>query len=203
MSFRSARSSTHDLTSLLHEWKIGLVGAQLRGGALHSASEEIFNRILLALPHAVRDEVLQQCDRIEIASGQLIYGYGAEVEYAYFINTGLVSLIKRMEDGRSVEIAAIGIEGLLGLFAAHGFDRALLDHIVQVPVLALRITRRALQNSISKHETLRLVMTRYLVLVAEQLAQVSACNRLHSLEQRCSSLVTTPYRINFSSLMNS
>lgn len=152
---------------------------------MHSASEEIFNRILLALPHAVREDVLQRCDRIEVASGQLIYGSGAEVEYSYFINTGLASIIKRMDDGRSVEIAAIGAEGLLGMFAAHGFDRALQDHIVQIPVLALRITRRALQNAISKHEALRGVMTRYLVLAVEQLAQVSACNRLHSLEQRC------------------
>ncbi len=152
---------------------------------MRSASEKIFNRILLALPHAVREEVLHQCDRVELASGQVIYTGGAVVEYAYFINTGLVSLVKRMEDGRSVEIAAIGTEGLLGLFAAYGFDRALVDHIVQVPVLALRISRRALQKAISKHEALRRVMTRYLLLVAEQLAQVSACNRLHSLEQRC------------------
>ena len=155
------------------------------GGALHSASEKIFNRIVLSLPPAVREEVLHQCDRVELASGQVIYTGGAVVEYAYFINTGLVSLVKRMEDGGSVEIAAIGTEGLLGLFAAYGFDRALVDHIVQVPVLALRISRRALQKAISKHEALHRVMTRYLVLVAEQLAQVSACNRLHSLEQRC------------------
>jgi CRP-like cAMP-binding protein len=152
---------------------------------LHSVSEGIFNRILLALPHAVREDVLQRCDRIELASGHLIYGSGAEVEYAYFIDTGLVSIIKRMEDGRSVEIAAIGAEGLLGLFAAHGFDHALLDHIAQMPVLALRIPRRALQNAISKHETLHGAVTRYLVLAAELLAQVSACNRLHPLEQRC------------------
>ena len=50
---------------------------------------------------------------------------------------------------------------------------------------ALRINLRALQNAITKHNALRRVMTRYLFLVAEHLAQVSACNSLHSLEQRC------------------
>jgi CRP-like cAMP-binding protein len=158
---------------------------QLRGRALSRTSEKIFNRILLALPRAVRDEVLRHCERVELVSGQVIYAAAATVEYAYFVNSGVVSLVKAMEDGRSVEVAAVGTEGLLGLFAAYRFDRALVDHVVQVPGTALRIRRKTLQNAILKHEALRRVMTRYLLLVAEQLAQVSACNRLHSLEQRC------------------
>jgi len=152
---------------------------------LRRTSEKIVNRILLALPRAVREEVLRHCDHVELASGHVIYAGGAVVEYGYFVNCGLVSLVKAMEDGRSVEIAAVGTEGLLGLFAAYGFDRALVDHVVQVPAIALRINLRKLQNEISKHDALRRVMTRYLLLIAEQLAQVSACNRLHSLEQRC------------------
>lgn len=160
-------------------------GAGAGGGALRHSSENIFNRVLLALPRAARDEVLRQCDHVELASGRVIYAGGAAVEYAYFVNGGLVSLVKVMEDGRSVEIAAVGSEGLLGLFAAYGFDHALVNHIVQVPATALRISREALQNAMAKHDTLRRVLTRYLLLVAEQLAQVSACNRLHSLEQRC------------------
>ncbi len=152
---------------------------------MRRASEKIFNRILLALPREVREEVLRQCEHVELASGHVIYAGGTAVEYAYFVDGGLVSLLKGMEDGRSVEIAAVGTEGFLGLFAAYGFDHALVDHIVQVPVHALRVNLRALQNAIAKHDALRRVMTRYLFLIAEQLAQVSACNRLHSLEQRC------------------
>ena len=157
----------------------------LGGGALHRTNTTIFNRILLALPRGIREELVRLCDHVELPSGQVIYAGGAAVDYAYFINGGLVSLVKVMEDGRSVEIAAVGTEGLLGLFAAYGVDRALVDHIVQVPALAFRISRRILRNEISKHDVLRRVMTRYLILVAEQLAQVSACHRLHSLEQRC------------------
>lgn len=152
---------------------------------MRRTTEKILNRILLALPHSVCDEVLRHCDYVELASGQVIYAAAGTVEYAYFINSGLVSLIKAMEDGRSVEIAAVGSEGFLGLFAAYGFDRALVDHIVQVPAVALRISQKHLQNEMMKHDALHRVMTRYLLLVAEQLAQVSACNRLHSLEQRC------------------
>jgi CRP-like cAMP-binding protein len=156
------------------------------GTTLRRSDEKIFNRILLALPRVVRDEVLRQCDYVELPSGRVIYATAAAVEYAYFVNSGLMSLIKVMKDGQSAEIAVVGAEGILGLFAAYGFDRALVDHIVQVPAGALRISHRKLQQQLLKHSALRRVMTKYLLLVAEQLAQVSACNRLHSLEQRCS-----------------
>ena len=184
------RGPSVDLTSSPINAKVLIEGEgwsalNFRGRALRRTIEKIFNRILLALPREVRDEVLRQCDHVELPSGQMIYAGGAPVEYSYFVNTGLVSLVKTMEDGRSVEVAAVGTEGLLGLFAAYGLDRALVDHIVQVPATALRINRGKLQNGMSKHAALRRVMTRYLVLIAEQLAQVSACNRLHSLEQRC------------------
>ncbi len=130
--------------------------------------------------------MLDQCDHVELASGQVIYAAAEAVEYAYFVNRGLVSLVKIMEDGRSVEIAAVGTEGLLGLFAsAHRSGRAFVEHIVQVPATALRISRKTLQNAISKHDALRRVMTQYLLLTVKLLVQVSACNRLHSLEQRC------------------
>ncbi len=170
---------------MLIKGKSWLTLSFLGGGALRRANEKLFNRILLALPRAVREEILRQCEQVELTSGQMIYAGGAAVDYAYFVNSGLVSLVKGMEDGRSVEIVAVGNEGLLGLFAAYGFDHALVDHVVQVPALALRFSRRALQTAMSKHDALRRVMTRYLLLIAEQLAQVSACNRLHSLEQRC------------------
>jgi CRP-like cAMP-binding protein len=147
--------------------------------------ETILNRILLALPHQVREEILRQCDHVELASGHVIYSAGAPVAHVYFINSGIISLIKSMRDGRSVEIGAVGIEGLVGLFAAYGFDHALVDYVVQVPGTALRISKKTLQNEILIHDTLRSVVMRYLFLLTDQLAQVSACNRLHSLEQRC------------------
>lgn len=66
-----------------------------------------------------------------------------------------------------------------------GFDRALADYVVQVPVVALRVNRTTLRHEISKQDVLRGLAERYLCLVVTQLAQAVACNRLHSLEQRC------------------
>ena len=155
-----------------------------RGGLLGTQGL-IFNRILQALPPAVGREVLGVCRRVEFPAGHVIFRVGAALEDAYFVDSGLVCLVKRMADGRSVEIAAVGAEGLVGAGAAFETDRAIADYVVQVPIAAHRITRSALQREVSRHDALRCLLTRYLFLLREQLAQISACNRLHSLEQRC------------------
>jgi CRP-like cAMP-binding protein len=148
-------------------------------------ADGLSNRILLALPTTVRVEILHNCDSVEFVAGQLICAAGVRVHQAYFINSGLVSPIKVMRDGQSAEIAAVGSEGLLGLFAsAYGADRALVNQVAQLPIKALRIDRRKLQNAIEKYPELRRVITRYLLLTTDLLEQISACNRLHSLEQR-------------------
>lgn len=88
---------------------------------LHREGQKIRNRILLALPPEVREEVLRHCHHVELPYGHVIYRAGAPVEHVYFIDSGLVSLVKTMEDGRGVEIGAAGSEGLVGLLGAYGF----------------------------------------------------------------------------------
>jgi CRP-like cAMP-binding protein len=104
----------------------------------------------------------------------------------YFLNSGLVSLIKMMSDGRTVEIGAIGIEGVTDPNAAFGvLDAALMEAVVQIPGTALRISRDALRDQLEKDAALRSVLQRYLQFFVQQIVQSAACNRLHSLEERC------------------
>jgi CRP-like cAMP-binding protein len=143
------------------------------------------NRILLALPSAVREQIASQSESIELASGHTLYLSGAPVHHVYFIESGLVSLIKTMEDGRCVEVAAVGPEGAVGLFAAHGFPSAVLDYVVQVPGSAWRVSTTIMRREMLAHQALQRGLSLHLFLIAEQMAQTAACNGLHSLEQRC------------------
>jgi CRP-like cAMP-binding protein len=146
---------------------------------------EVRNRILLALLPELREHLLGECEYVEFLHRHVIYPVGTPVDHVYFINSGLVSLIKTMGNGQSVEIGAVGIEGLVGLFAVFGFHQAIADFMVQIPTAAFRISRSTLRNEMSKHEELRQLIEKYMFLLVQQLAQSAACNRLHSLEQRC------------------
>jgi CRP-like cAMP-binding protein len=163
--------------------------ADLQGGGAVVArceSEKLRNRILLALPSELREELLRHCRYVEFGSGHVIYPAGAPVERVYFIDCGLVALIKSTADGRSTEVGAVGIEGLVGVFAANGLVRPLVDYVVELPVTALCIDLSTLQNAMEGHCDLSRLIDKALFLHVEQIAQTAACNRLHSLEQRCS-----------------
>lgn len=103
----------------------------------------------------------------------------------YFINEGLVSMIKIMNDGRTVEVGAVGIEGVTDPTALFGIDEAVVETMVQVPGDALWVDREVLRSVMATDPVLAKVMQRYTRFAIGQLAQTAACNRLHTLEERC------------------
>jgi CRP-like cAMP-binding protein len=146
----------------------------------------ISNRILLALPPELCSDILRECRHVEFPSGHAIYQSGTAVNDAYFVNSGLVCLLKNMQDGRTVEVAVVGAEGLLGVLSVFGSGHVVADYIVQIPASVYRINLSVLQREMARHVELHQAIAKSLSVLTQQLAQVSACNRLHSLEQRCS-----------------
>jgi CRP-like cAMP-binding protein len=90
-----------------------------------------------------------------------------------------------MSDGRTVEIGAVGREGMLGWNAALGMKHALLDAMVQVPGEALRVDTAVFQKAVQESPALRDLTQRFAEHALADIAQTAACNRLHSLEERC------------------
>ena len=120
----------------------------------------IANRILLALPPIAWDKLKPHLEPFDLKQGRSIFVTGAPVEHLYFVNRGLVSLVKSMTDGRSVEIGAVGIEGIAGLEALYGIESAILDSIVQIDGQAFRIERRPLQLELNRGKAIRELLQR-------------------------------------------
>jgi CRP-like cAMP-binding protein len=79
----------------------------------------------------------------------------------------------------------VGIEGVTGLPALFGIGNATLECLVQVPGTALCGRPAILRAELARGRGLQSLLHRYYHLVISQIAQTAACNRLHSLEQRC------------------
>jgi len=90
-----------------------------------------------------------------------------------------------MEDGRTVEVGAIGIEGITGTNAVFGIQEAIYDTLVQLQGEALCIEYGKLRSHLQLSTALTSLVRGYTHFAISQLAQTVACNRLHSLEQRC------------------
>lgn len=144
----------------------------------------INNRLLLALPPSTLERILRASDPVSLVRGQKIEAAGQSIKYIHFINRGLVCATKTMEDGRMVEIAAIGVEGTTEYVALLGMDRALVDMVVRIPGTAIRIGRNAFMQEMA-NDPVRQLMQQYVRFGLSELARHIACNRLHHLEQRC------------------
>ncbi|CAG1010904.1 MAG: Crp/Fnr family transcriptional regulator [Rhizobiaceae bacterium] len=145
----------------------------------------INNRLLLALPPASLEHILRLAEPVSLTRGQRIDCADQPIRHVHFINRGLVCIAKTMEDGRMVEIGAIGIEGVANLLPLIGIHTTILDVFVQMPGTALRIRSDALQAEIERDGVLRQVMQNYVRFGLSELARHIACCRLHHIEQRC------------------
>lgn len=107
-----------------------------------------------------------------------------KLEFAYFRNCGLISLLVATEDGKTVEAGMVGNEGVAGIPAAVGLTISPLRHVVQIPGSGFRIKASALQSRLKSTPQLQMVLSRYAVLQGMQVAQTAACNRLHEVGER-------------------
>jgi CRP-like cAMP-binding protein len=145
----------------------------------------IANRILLSLPPATLERLLPALSRMDTLRGQIIDHVDRPIQHVHFVNRGLVSFVKTMHDGRSVEVRTVGVEGVTDPNALFGIEAAFPESIVQVPGTAFRIKREILRREMDQDPFLLDIMQRYAAFAIRQIVQTAACNRLHSLEERC------------------
>jgi CRP-like cAMP-binding protein len=140
------------------------------------------NLLLSALTRAVDAD--GELDEIALVLGERLLHVGDIPRYAYFPLTGVISVVATTERGDSVEVAAIGREGLAaGLAAARALPSS-FDLLVQVPGTAVRITHKRLFRLIEGSARFRRAWLDYLHVVMAQMAQSAVCNRYHPASRR-------------------
>ena len=115
----------------------------------------------------------------------LIYRPGDNVEIVHFpCGPGLVSYMVPNEDGRDVETILIGREGAVGGIVSQGFLPAYTRIIVKFAGPFVRLPVGKLDAAKSRSPTLNNIFARYADCLLAQIFQSTACNAIHSIEQR-------------------
>lgn len=143
------------------------------------------NSFIASWPEAIFRRLAPRLQPLVLKRGTELAGAGALLDHVYFPDRGLVSLVKTMHDGRTAEVGAVGVEGMIGIVTALGMEPAKYDAVVQVDGYGQRLEISALQREIDNNPALKALALRYIVYRIAQLAQTAACNRLHTLRQRC------------------
>jgi CRP-like cAMP-binding protein len=142
------------------------------------------NRLLAALPGDSRERLGPFLEPVELRRGSVFQTPGAQIDHVYFLDDGLVSLVKTMADGRGIEVAAISSEGMVG-WSAIGTGKAPVEAVVQLPGSARRLGVERVRDEMVRATAFRSLVLRYITVAAAQFAQTAACNSLHSVDQRC------------------
>lgn len=144
------------------------------------------NRLLNLLPEPDRARLMSQMTRVPLTRKQVLHKGGDVVRQIYFPNDGVCSMTTVMRDGRMVEVATIGNEGLLGIGAIFGHETLNSESLVQVPGTdAWSMSTETFRLELEECPVLALIVNRYLQAFLAMVLQSTACNVLHTSEERC------------------
>jgi CRP-like cAMP-binding protein len=167
----------------------------------NTAAKPVGNKILLSISDRDYRSLRPHLEYVSLPNHLVLHEAGGELEFAYFPNRGLISLVVVMKDGKTAEAGIVGNEGFTGTLAAVGLHRGPLQAVVQVTGDGFRVEVGALQNTLESAPHLQLMLSRYAVVQGMQVAQTAACNRLHDIEQRLARwLLMTQDRVDSESL---
>ena len=150
------------------------------------------NNLLRSLRPADYALIQAQLQPMESAPNQLLYNPGDNVETIYFpCGPSLASFLVTNEDGRDVETILVGREGAIGGVVSLGHLPAYTRIIVQFggPFMRLKVTD--LEAAKQKSLTLRYFFARYADCMLAQMFQSTACNAIHTIEQRAAKWIVS------------
>jgi CRP-like cAMP-binding protein len=150
------------------------------------------NRILAGLSRKDHARIAPHLLRTPLNAGQVLYEPGGTMQWAYFPDTAIVSILSQADDGTSIEVSLVGGEGVIGIpivLRSHVLPYRI---VVQGPGTAWRMKADVLRKEFDRCGQLHKLLLHYLHTLIVQLSQSSACNQFHTTRQRlCRWLLTS------------
>lgn len=167
--------------------------------ALHSPKQ---NQLLAALGEEDFEPLAGHLELVPMPLGESLYESSGQLTHAYFPTTSIVSLHYVMESGASSESAGVGNEGMVGIALFMGGETTSSSAAVLTAGHAYRLNGRVLKQEFNRGGALQRLLLRYTQALMTQMAQSSACNRYHSVEQQlCRWLLVTLDRVSSGELV--
>ena len=142
------------------------------------------NQLLASLPHDELVRIRPHLHPVTLTQEQMLIAADAPIEHVYFPESGLVSLIHRLKDGGTIEVAMIGSESLVGVHDVVGASLLTAEALVQLRGAALRIPASVLRAEAARNPALHQLLLRHFQALFVQVSQTAACHGRHVLEER-------------------
>ena len=144
------------------------------------------NRLLAALSADAFARVNPLLDVMPMKLKAVLHKPGDRVEHVYFPGGGFCSVLTVMADGNMVEVATIGREGFVGMSAVvnGGEPDPSLTMVQAESGVCYRFPIDAFEAELDRRGEFRTLIRRYAQALVGVVMQSTACNAVHSVEQR-------------------
>ena len=143
------------------------------------------NGLLSALPPEDYKRLELSLDVVPLKLKELLHKPGSVVEHVYFPGGGFCSIVTVLEDGSMVEVATVGREGMVGLAALSDGRYGSSAVMVQGETdTCYRMAAGAFRREIDRQGAFQGLLSRYTQAHMGFIMQSTACNAMHSVEQR-------------------
>jgi CRP-like cAMP-binding protein len=142
------------------------------------------NLWIAALAPTDRNRIEPHLRERPFTQGQMLYDAGEAVEEVWFPMSGVVSLMTLLGDDRTIETAAIGREGLVGVTCGPMNGRAASRAVAQVDGVSACCPSDVFADALGRSEPMRTALATFTESLFAQVQQTAACNAQHRLDER-------------------
>ncbi|MFN3667839.1 MAG: Crp/Fnr family transcriptional regulator [Brevundimonas sp.] len=137
------------------------------------------NTFLSAIPPEDLEALWPRMREVDLRKGQVLIEQDQPVEEVHFPLSAQLCNLTVFEDGRSVETAVVGSEGMSGLAPFMAESPCAWRVVVQIPGTALALPAPVLRSRARMSDALRDLLLRLVHDYQSQSAQTAACNTVH------------------------
>jgi CRP-like cAMP-binding protein len=143
------------------------------------------NRLLALLDDDTLRAIAPRLVPVPLPLREDLYLEQAPMTHAWFPTDGVLSILGSAAAQTDVEVGTVGSEGVLGVALLLGAELSFGRVFVQVTGTGWRMTAADLRACAAEQPAFNRVLHRYANALMVQIAQGTACNRAHAVEQRC------------------
>jgi len=144
-----------------------------------------YNRLLDALSPELCEQFAPRLTTIALNQVEVLHFSCEFIQELYFPIDCLLSITITMENGETAETGVIGNREVLGVNAfMGGKETTQTEYVVQIGGQAVKIDAATFREQFDRNQALRSLFLKYTQALIAQISQTTACNSLHSLEQR-------------------
>ncbi len=123
-------------------------------------------------------------EQIPCRRGDVLLDADSSLDYVFFPDSGVISVVAVYANGDIIEMATVGREGCSGMQAIFRAKASSVRFLVQIPGSATRMSRGVFTKAMDSMPGFKALMFAYVQAFLEQVLVSGACNGAHSLKER-------------------